>query len=121
MAAYLCDILCTNCGEIFSDLIDKNYINDGIVYDNGSMESINYRCDRTHRLVRIRRFFRDLLQTSTPEDQKLNICPECHKNVPSFGDRYHTEIGAISNILNGQCPQCDAYSTLTILSRKEIK
>lgn len=120
MAVYLCKVICTHCGEVYEDLIDRTFINDGIEKETGSMESINYRCDYAHKFVRIRRFFRGINETHFHDD-KVDICPACKRKVMSFGDRFHREIGTIDALLKEPCAKCHTTGELILLEREEYK
>jgi hypothetical protein len=124
MASYLCKVICTGCGALFEDLIEREFLHDGVDHDNGVMESINYRCDQRGSIVRIRRFYQSKPFESLDEiisaDDKLNICPACQREVPSFGDRWHVELGNFDAVLKQPCPRCHRSDSLMFLERKEV-
>lgn len=122
--AYLCSVICTNCGKVYDNLISKKIAFDGVDVGDETLESYNYRCDVNNTFSRVKRRHAHSSKYSQKSEDVFNdspfdMCLSCKKNVSHFGDRYHVELGNINSILKQKCPKCREY-TLMLLEKKEV-
>ena len=108
MGEYFCDILCTNCGEVYNRVYDKDNILEKSDHEVGVQQYMNYHCRKNDRFVAIRRvFINQKTHTNLSlDEEEVNTCPSCNSQVMSFGDRYHEEIGFLKAVLKKPCPTC---------------